>query len=232
MKYYGLKKTTLIDYPGHIACTAFTHGCSLRCPFCHNPKLVVEKENDDDSITSEDLLSFLEKRVGKLEGIVFTGGEPLLHADTLLKLLKKVKALDYLVKIDTNGTFPQELKDFIEEGVVDYIAMDFKTDPNEYETMGATRKHIRSILKSLQLLKDSPISYEIRTTLVPGIHTHDTFKKMMPHLEGIGLYALQSFAPNGTIDPAYEKVKPFSPNELDEFFQIAQKTLDNVVLRN
>lgn len=232
MKFHGLKKVTLLDYPKHIACTVFTHGCTLRCPYCHNPELVIEKPGKTESIESKELLTFLETRRGKLDGVVFTGGEPLLHFTSLIPILTKIKNMDMLIKIDTNGTFPDELQKVVEDGLADFIAMDFKTTPDLYRQVGATKMLTEKILTSLEYLYTAEIPYEIRTTLVPELHTPEILEAMMPYLKKVPLFVLQNFEPNETIDPAYSKTDPFSPEQMHTFLKVAQKYNPRTTLRS
>ncbi|MDD3661664.1 MAG: anaerobic ribonucleoside-triphosphate reductase activating protein, partial [Candidatus Dojkabacteria bacterium] len=218
----GLKKVTLIDYPEKIACTIFTHGCNLRCPFCHNPELVIDPVPTTNTLASDELVSFLKTRNGKLEGVVITGGEPLIHAKKLLPLLETIKALGFSIKIDTNGTFPSWLKVLIGQKLIDYIAMDFKTAPAEYDSVGASMEQLDSILESLAIIIHSDIPYEIRTTLVPGMHTLSTVANMMSNVSRANRFVLQNFVPSKTIDDAYRKRKSFSPKQMAEFLKIAK----------
>jgi pyruvate formate lyase activating enzyme len=223
LNIFGLKKTTLIDFPGRIACTAFTHGCTLRCPFCHNPELVVRQPAKGNSMDSDELLAFLAKRKGKLEGVVFSGGEPLLHLKQLRPLLKQIKALGYFVKIDTNGTLTYSLQAVLKEKLADYIAMDFKASPSRYSIMNANPSKTRAVIESLRMLKNSDIEYEIRTTLVPGIHDLQHLTEMMPHVADAKKYVLQNFQQSETVDPTFSKLKPFSREKMREFLSIARK---------
>lgn len=232
MKFHGIKKVTLLDYPTHIACTVFTHGCTLRCPYCHNPELVIQKPGKTESIEEETLLAFLKTRKGKLDGIVFTGGEPLLHFTSLVPLLIKIKNMDMLIKIDTNGTFPIELQNVVENELADFVAMDFKTTPDLYHQVGATKKLTEKILTSLEYLHTVEIPYEIRTTLVPGLHTPEILESMMPYLKKVPSYVLQNFEPNETLDPAYSKIEPFSPEQMRAFLKVAQKYNPRTTLRS
>lgn len=232
MNFYGLKKVTLIDYPGKIACTVFTHGCNLRCPFCHNPELVIEKPDPTQTLSEEELLEFLQKRVNHLDGIVFTGGEPLLHHKKIKSLINKAKDLGYQVKIDTNGTFPQELTELIQEHLVDFVAMDFKTTPEKYPVLNATKTHIASILETLELLTTGVIPYEIRTTLVPGLHNIKVLEEIMTYVKKANSYVLQNFMPNGTINPSYKDKKSFSPEQMETFLVIASRNNPNTILRD
>lgn len=219
---YGLKRTTLIDFPGHIACTAFTHGCTLKCPYCHNPELVIRKPDESNAIDSSEFLRFLKKRRGKLEGVVFSGGEPLLQLKHLRPLLKEIKALGYLIKIDTNGTLTEALSAVLKEKLTDFIAMDFKIAPEFYTWMKSTPKKTKAVLKSLTILKRNHVDYEIRTTLVPGMHDEEKLKIMMPYIAEVPKFVLQNFQQNDTIDHEYSKIKPFSREQMRTFLTIAR----------
>lgn len=232
MKIHGMKKVTLIDYPGKIACTVFTYGCTLRCPFCHNPELVTNPSKELESMEFDELFSFLEKRRNKLDGVVLSGGEPLLHAKQLRPHMEKIRNLGYLIKIDTNGTFPKELMALIDDELIDFIAMDFKTTPEKYADLGASPENIEDILKSLSILLSSDIDYEIRTTLVPTLHTPEVLREMMPEIAEAKSYVLQNFEPNGMIDPSFMKYKPFTAEEMDDFLQIAEGFNSTASLRN
>ena len=207
-------------------------GCTLRCPFCHNPELVTEEAEETDSTDQQDLMSFLKKRKGKLDGIVFTGGEPLVHADRLIPLLEKIRNVGLLIKIDSNGTLPKQLNEIATRGLVDFIAMDFKTAPEKYDTMGASSSQVEKIMKSLSFIVSSAIPYEIRTTVVPGLHTGNTLRAMLPHLRKVKTYVLQNFEPNGTIDPEYGKRRSFTPEEMATFLRTVRRRLPSAELRN
>lgn len=232
MKFYGLKKVTLIDYPGVIACTLFTHGCNFRCPFCHNPELVVEEPDEKNAISEKEVMDFLNKREGSLDGVVFTGGEPLIHGDKILAVFEKIKELKYKIKLDTNGSFPDVLKDSIEKKLVDFVAMDFKCAPENYYKMGVKKGMEKKFLESLSILVDSKIDCEIRTTVVPGLHDESEFKVMVKHLKGVKSFAVQNYQPAETLDPDYNDLEPFSEEELKAFANIVEKVVPDVLIRN
>lgn len=168
MNIAGLQKMTLLDYPGKVACTVFLQGCNYRCPFCHNSGLLEAKGTDQ--IPQEELFAFLQKRVGLLEGVCITGGEPTLQKD-LPELLRGIKALGYGVKLDTNGSNPQALKSIVSQGLVDYVAMDIKNSPERYaETTGVSRLDLAKIEESMVFLIQGELSYEFRTTVVQQFH--------------------------------------------------------------
>ena len=164
----GLQKMTLLDFPGKVACTVFFQGCNFRCPFCHNSGLL--PMNGEEFITEDDLIAFLEKRVGLLDGVCITGGEPTLY-NGLPALIRRIKALGFAVKLDTNGSRPEVLKALAEENLLDYVAMDIKNGPERYaETAGMAESLLSRVAESLQFLLDGDLAYEFRTTVVEEFH--------------------------------------------------------------
>lgn len=234
MKIKGIQKTTLIDYPGKIACTLFLFGCNFRCGFCHNPELVLREETDD--LSEKEILDFLEKRKGKLEGVCFTGGEPLLSLDK--NFVKKIKEKGYFVKIDTNGSFPDNLKKFIDAKLVDYIAMDIKSSKEKYSEITNTQVNLEDIEKNIKLIANSGLNYEFRTTLIPGIHDGEEIEKLGKWVyEFIGFkpkkYCLQGFVNNGKFnDEKFKKEKDFQKTESEKLKKIAEKYFEKVEIRN
>ena len=193
----GLQKLTLLDYPGHVACTMFSHGCNLRCPFCHNAGLVVRKA--DNIINKEEISQFLEKRKGILDGICLTGGEPLLQKDAV-EFLRFLRSFGYKIKLDTNGFYPERLKEAITEGLVDYIAMDIKSSPKNYhKAVGIQDIDIEPMKESVSIIMNSGIDYEFRTTAVKGIHTIDDFKSIGEFIKGAKKYFIQQFIDSGDL---------------------------------
>lgn len=198
MKFHGFQKMTVLDYPGHIACTAFTGGCNLRCPFCHNASLVTELVSSA-TIEEEEILSFLEKRKGLLDGIAITGGEPLLHPD-IPAFIKEVKALGFSVKLDTNGCYPAVLKQLVKEKLVDYVAVDIKNCPEKYaETVGVPDFDLAPVLETVAYLKTDPVEYEFRTTVVKEFHTEEDMRKIADWIAGTQHYFLQNFTDSGNL---------------------------------
>lgn len=232
MVFHGFKKVTLIDYPDKIACTLFTYGCNLRCPYCHNPELVIYESDHSDTITDQEIIYFLQNRQEKLDGVVFTGGEPLIHTKELIPLLNKIKKLGFLIKIDTNGTFPAQLKSLIDDNLVQFVAMDFKCGPKKYPSLGADKDAFNKIRQTLKLLVNSGVDYEIRTTVVPGLHDEAEMEEMMNYLTSVKKYVIQNFVPNGTIDPTYKKIESFDHKTLKKFQKIAERTILKVEVRN
>lgn len=194
----GLQKLTLLDYPGKVACTVFTAGCNLRCPFCHNAGLVLPERLWQD-VTEEDVFAFLKKRTGILDGVAITGGEPLLHAE-LPAFLRKIKSLGFLVKLDTNGCFPDRLEALLSEGLVDRVAMDIKNSPSLYaETAGIPGLDLTGIERSKNLLLSGTVEYEFRTTVVKGLHTRESLIEAAKWIAGAKEYYLQQFKDSGDV---------------------------------
>ena len=227
MKIHGLQKMTLLDFPGRVACTVFLGGCDFRCPFCHNYELA---DGSAKPIMDEiELLDFLSKRKGLLDGVAFTGGEPCLHKD-LPQLLKKIRELGFAIKLDTNGYHPQMLKGLIDEGLVDYVAMDIKNSPEKYAaTCGVGSVDMNIIKESISNITGSKIDYEFRTTVVKEFHEEKDFEKIGELISGARCYFLQCFTDRDSV--------PFgdlhAPNKADmeRFAQIARRFVANTELR-
>ena len=197
MRIGGLQKVTLLDYPGKVACTVFLPGCNLRCPFCHNPALVLP-DRETDSLSTEELLAFLETRRGKLDGVCVTGGEPTLYED-LPALLRQIRALGFAVKLDTNGTNPDMLEALAQEGLLDYAAMDIKNSPDRYaETCGGVDL-LGPVKRSAALLMAGAVDYEFRTTLVRELHRPEDLDAIAAWLAGAPRYYLQNFVDSGNL---------------------------------
>ena len=198
MDIKGLQKLTLLDYPGKVACTVFTGGCNFRCPFCHNSALVLPEQLSQDS-SADEVLRFLKKRVGVLDGVAVTGGEPLLHPD-MADFLKEVKALGFLVKLDTNGSFPDRLMALVEAGLVDRVAMDIKNAPALYaKTAGLERFDLGGVTRSKDFLLSGAVDYEFRTTVVRGLHTKESLLAAAEWIRGAKEYYLQQYKDSGAI---------------------------------
>ena len=209
----GLQKLTLLDYPGHVACTVFTAGCNFRCPFCHNAPLVLPERIEGDPNGAETVLQFLKKRQGILDGVAITGGEPLLHRD-MADFLRKIRAMGYLVKLDTNGSFPERLAELVEEGLVDRVAMDVKNSPALYaKTAGLPALDLRAVERSKDFLLEGRVEYEFRTTVVRGLHTADSLKDAAAWIAGAREYYLQQYKDSGDIIDA-QGLGAFSDEEM------------------
>ncbi len=217
MQLCGLQKTTLLDFPGLVAATVFSGGCNFRCPFCHNADLVLQTAGE--LLTQEELLAFLKKRKGILDGVCITGGEPTLWPEELKRLMAAIKDLGYQVKLDTNGYRPDVLKQICELGLADYIAMDIKAGRPHYAgACGLDEVRIERIEESASRLMESRISYEFRTTTVCGLHTAEDFTDIASWLRGCQRYFLQGFVDSGHVLQA--GFSAFSRAELETFRQI------------
>lgn len=197
MLIHGLQKMTLLDYPGKVACTVFFGGCDFRCPFCHNWELL--DGSSPAQTDSEAFLQFLNKRKGMLEGVVVTGGEPLLRKE-LPELLGQIKELGYPVKLDTNGNHPEALEKVIRDGLVDYVAMDIKNSRGKYAmTAGLEQLDTGAVEQSVRLLMNGPVEYEFRTTVVSELHNDDSFLDIREWIAGAQHYYLQYFTDRDTV---------------------------------
>lgn len=224
----GMQKLTLLDYPGKTACLIFTQGCNFRCPFCHNKDLL-GKCKEESKIKEEEVFAYLEKRKGLLDGVCITGGEPLLQKD-IEAFIKKIKDMGYQVKLDTNGSNPTMLKNLIEKGYIDYVAMDVKNDSLHYEkTSGVERINMYSIEKSIEIIKNANIDYEFRTTVVKELHSLEGIEKICKYIGPNAKYYIQNYRDCDTV--LEEGLSGF---EIDELLQIKQKlnkTYPNVMVR-
>ena len=228
MKLAGVQKLTLLDFPSVVACTVFTLGCNFKCPFCHNAHLVDGK--CEDRIDEEKVISFLKQRQGILEGVVITGGEPLLHRD-IGDFLFKIKELGYLVKIDTNGTNPSLLRELIEKKLVDYVAMDIKNSPEKYTlATGEVSIDMDAIEESKDLLLSGVVNYEFRTTVVKGIHTEESILSLAKWIASADKYYLQQFKNSGEL-LSPEGLSEFSSEEMKKFKELASRFVFSAEIR-
>lgn len=229
MKIQGIQKLTLLDYPEKIACTIFTNGCNLRCPFCQNGSLVLESRYKSDNISKKELLEFLEKRENILDGICISGGEPLINED-IFELLQEIKKIGYLIKLDTNGTFPEKIEKAIKEKLVDYIAMDIKNSRDKYlKTSGINNLDISKIEKSVEILKKSNIDYEFRTTIIEEYHDKQDIKEISNWLKGSNKYFLQYYTYSEDI--IGEKLTKPSKDTMEKYKNILEKNIKTVEIR-
>lgn len=228
MRIHGLNKTTLLDYPGHVAATVFLGGCNFRCPFCQNGDLVLNPEGQP-LIGRDEALGFLEKRKGILTGVCITGGEPTL-AGGLGDFLREIKELGYLVKLDTNGSHPGALRGLVEERLLDYIAMDIKNSMERYgETTGTGCVDVGCIRESIGLVMGSGVEYEFRTTVVRELHGREELAAMGREIEGAKRYFLQSYRDSaGVISPGFHA---YGKAELERLAECARPYVENVWLR-
>ena len=227
MEIQGLQKMTLLDYPGKVAGTVFLGGCDFHCPFCHNGELVLSPAPAE--MNQEELLAFLKKRQGLLDGVCITGGEPLLRPD-LPQLLEVVKALGYPVKLDTNGSHPDRLRRLTEAGLLDYVAMDIKNSPERYgETVGRSGLDLAPFRESVSFLLSGAVDYEFRTTVVRELHDGDSFRAIGPWLSGARRYYLQSFVDRDTVLRA--GLHPWDRESLEGFAALVRPWVEQVELR-
>lgn len=234
MLIQGVQKTTVVDYPGYVACTIFTRGCNYKCPYCHNPSLVIDDNNQ--SLSIEEVLTFLNKRKGLLDGVCISGGEPLLQPD-LKEFIGKVKAMGYLIKLDTNGSLPDKLKELMDLGLLDYIAMDIKHTPDDYNrAIGMTQININGVNQSIKYLMESGVEYEFRTTVVKGIHEPKDFTYISHWISGAKAYYIQNYKqPESCVADftnSNQHLESFTVDELECIKNHIKNNVPNVVLRN
>lgn len=224
----GFQKLTLLDFPGKVAATVFTGGCNLRCPFCHNATLVTDTK-ETPILATEEVLAYLSKRYGILDGVCVTGGEPTLQVD-LPDFLRQLKEMGYAVKLDTNGTNPAVLRQLLQERLVDYVAMDIKNGREKYGiTTGKIPFDITPIEESVKLLMSGNTPYEFRTTTVRGIHIAADFTAIGQWIAGAEHYYLQGFVDSGAlIGGGFEA---FTPDEMKHFLSIVREYVPNAQLR-
>lgn len=228
MNFNGFQKLTLLDYPGHVACTLFTAGCNFRCPFCHNASLVTHI-GDSEHYSEEFVLDYLSKRKGIIDGVCITGGEPLLH-DGLKGFIKKVKDMDYLVKLDTNGYLPDRLISLVDNGLVDYVAMDIKNSKEKYVlSAGIDSLDITQIEKSVSFLFENHVEYEFRTTVVNELHTLRDIESAAEWISGAQKYFLQSFTDSG--DLICDNLSAVETQTIKMMQEVASKYVKNVEIR-
>ena len=214
MKIHGLQKMTLLDFPGKVACTVFLGGCDMRCPFCHNAELI--DGTAPAVMEEEELLAFLKKRTGLLEGVAITGGEPLLREDTIT-LAEKIRDLGYPLKLDTNGTHPDRLRKILDRGLAAYVAMDIKNSPDRYAvTAGLEKLDLAPVRESVSLLMEGRTDYEFRTTVVAELHDAESFRGIGEWIRGARRYYLQKFTDRDTVPfggfhaPEDEKMREYA----------------------
>lgn len=228
MKISGLQKLTLLDYPGEVACTVFTGGCNLRCPFCHNASLVTNPR-EDGIVDENDFFAFLNKRRCVLDGICVTGGEPLLQPD-IADFLQRIKASGYLIKLDTNGCFPERLKGLVAQRLVDYVAMDVKSSPGQYaQATGMQSFDFSKVQKSIEYLLAGTVDYEFRTTVVKGLHNEMLLCDAAQSIRGAKQYFLQKFVDSG--DLIGNGMSAFSDKEMKVFLDVVSPYVQTAALR-
>ena len=228
MQIHGFQKMTLLDFPGKVAATVFTGGCNFRCPFCHNA-LLVTGLSEAPAFDEEDVLAHLKKKAGLLDGVAITGGEPLLQRD-VGSFLEKVRDMGYQIKLDTNGSFPERLRDLVERGLVDYVAVDIKNRPEKYaETVGLKSFDLAPVRETVDFLLSGAVDYEFRTTVVRQFHTVDDVAAAAAWIRGARRYFLQNFVDSGNLlDPGCTGV---SPEEMRAMAEAARASVPDVALR-
>jgi len=228
----GLEKLTLLDYPDHLAAIIFTQGCNFRCHFCYNPMLVLPRKGEDEKnkkekgfseISNKDLFLFLTERYGRLDGVVITGGEPTLHPD-LPSFIRDIKKIGYVVKLDTNGTNPDMLSGLIKDRLIDYVAMDIKAPLSKYSQVVGVDVDCKNIEKSVNIIKQSGLPYEFRTTVVPGLLEKADFEEMGKLIEGASKWYLQNFkSDTGLVDDNFERKPAYTAQEMAGFAASGRK---------
>ena len=228
MKICGFNKTTLLDYPGRVASTLFLGSCNFRCPFCQNSPLVVDPGQQPE-ISPEEILAFLKKRKGILDGVCVSGGEPTL-AEDLPDFLKKIKELEYEIKLDTNGSRPYVVKSLVKDGLIDMVAMDIKASPDNYPSLcGLRYPDMDSINETVQFLMSGSVDYEFRTTVVKELHSEKDFREIGQWLKGAKAYYLQAYRDSEEVlQPGFSS---YSLKELEHFRSILLETMDLVEIR-
>ena len=228
MQIHGLQKLTLLDFPGHVACTVFTPGCNFRCPFCHNSSLVIDPSRYPFQ-SEEEFFSFLSKRKGILDGVAVTGGEPLLQRDIDL-FLGRVKEMGFRVKLDTNGSFPETLRYLADEKLVDYVAVDIKNSPGKYRlTSGCTPQQLDKVRQSVSFLLEGSVDYEFRTTVVDEFHELGDFPEIGEWIRGAKRYYLQKFEDSGEL--ITEGLHAASAEKMNAFMEAVRPYVESVSLR-
>jgi len=229
MVFGGLQKCTLVDVPGKVAATVFTLGCPFRCSYCHNPELVIPAQFTTP-LPREDVIEFLKQRVGKLQALCITGGEPTVHKD-LGDFIAEVKALGYFVKLDSNGIFPDKLEALFERGNIDYVAMDIKCPLEKYELITQKKNMEHSIKRSIDLIMNSGIDYEFRTTIAKPLLNVNDFESIGKLIHGAQKFYLQNYvAPPKQVD-SKAVFQPFSQDELSQAHSIMQRYIVNSAIR-
>lgn len=224
----GFQKSSLIDYPGKISAVIFTQGCNFKCPYCHNPELILNGR--ENSIEFSRLITFLQSRKGKLDGVVITGGEPTLHK-SLPEVIVQIKALGFAVKLDTNGTNPQMLQILINEKLIDYVAMDIKAPIEKYSEIVNSKVNTDNILKSIEMLKTSDIDYEFRTTVVKSQLLPNDFEKIGEMIKGSKKYYLQKFLPTKVLDESFLNEQTYFDEEFGSIINTLEKYVYEIKLR-
>jgi pyruvate formate lyase activating enzyme len=236
MNICGFEKTTLLDFPGKVACTVFVGGCDFRCPYCYNPELV-SCSSHTSCIAEDEFFSFLERRKSVLDGVVVCGGEPTLQSD-LGVFLEKVRGLGFLTKLDTNGSRPRVVRELLEAELLDFVSLDVKAPLDERYCLitGEESSHKRT-RESIEILIQNDVSFELRTTVVPTLHEKEDLVNLAIQISSLASPAsslrwiLQQFQPGKCLDPKFDKVEPYSPVALEDMLIAVRRHVPTVELR-
>lgn len=229
----GIQQCTLIDYPEKTACIVFTPGCNFRCGFCHNPEFVLPgriAKIKDTFIPESSFFRFLDTRKGLLDGVVISGGEPTMMPD-LIRFMHEIKSRGFLVKLDTNGNKPAVIQEALSEGVVDYLAMDFKTSLEYYRLLVGPLVRPDRVAQSIRLIMESGIAYEFRSTLIKEIHSEPILEDMADTIRGAAQFFLQTFGNGTTLDPKFQTFHPFSNEEMERIADTFRGAVTHVAVR-
>ena len=229
MKIGGLQKVSLIDYPGEISSIIFLQGCNFKCPYCHNPELV-DSKLFGPCLQEKDVLEFLKTRIGKIDAVTITGGEPTIQND-LTPFIKRIKKMGFAVKLDSNGSRPEVIKNLLSEKLLDFIAMDIKAPLEKYEKIVRVLLKTDSIKESIKIILKAKIPHEFRTTVVKSLHSENDILKIAQLISGVRQYTLQKFVPAKILDKKYLKAKPFSVDELEKIRKHLEKEIPIVKVR-
>ena len=230
MKIAGFIKTTLLDWEGKVACTIYLAGCDFRCPYCHNRDLVLHP-GDVEAVDEAYVLEYIDENADFLDGVVISGGEPLLN-DDIAELIKKLKALGMKIKVDTNGNHPDKLEDLIGAGLIDFVAMDIKCSLNErYDIATDTKTDVERIKKSIRIVMDSGVDYEFRTTLAPIFVKESDIDSICKTIEGAKRYRLHQFRPKNTLDSSLSVLDPYPESKVLNMAENAKKYVKDVRVR-
>jgi pyruvate formate lyase activating enzyme len=229
MKIGGLQKVSLIDYPGEISSIIFLQGCNFKCPYCHNPELV-DSKLFGPCLQEKDVFEFLKTRIGKIDAVTITGGEPTIQND-LMPFIKRIKKMGFAVKLDSNGSRPEVIKNLLSEKLLDFIAMDIKAPLEKYEKIVRVLLKTDSIKESIKIILKAKIPHEFRTTVVKSLHSENDILKIAQLISGARQYTLQKFVPAKILDKKYLKAKPFSVDELEKIRKHLEKEIPIVKVR-
>lgn len=230
LNIYSIEPFSLLDYPGELTCILFTFGCNMRCGYCHNPELVLPKKNNREPISHKKVLTFLNDRKHLLDAVSICGGEPTIHSN-LPAFLRRIRQIGYKIKLDTNGQNPAMLKEILREGLVDFLAMDIKMPFDKYHYISPQVIGVETLQKSTELIINSGIHYEFRTTVLPHIHTPDVIQEMAQELKGAQQWVLQGFRNGEVLSEEYAALHSASYADLQTLLPYAQSIMQNVTVR-